>query len=438
MDILQIIAKKRDNYALTKEEIEFFIDAVTNSKIPDYQTSSFLMACYINGLSENETSYLTMAMANSGEVLDLSGVKGIKVDKHSTGGVADTTTLILAPLVASLGVPIIKMSGRGLGFTGGTLDKLESIPNFKIEVSDEDVIKFGNTSQIVVMSQSDNLTPADKKLYALRDVTATVGNISLIAASVMSKKIAAGADAIVLDVKCGSGAFMKDVSSAQELAEEMVAIGEKVNRQVVALISSMQQPLGNYIGNSLEVIEAIEVLKGNVTGDLVEVSLSLGSYMLLLAKRVETFDEGVLLLKEQINNGEGLKKFKEFIKQGGGDERVCEDYSLFKTCEKSHDVKASKDGYIYKINCEGIGLSSVALGAGRKKKDDVIDYGAGIIIKKRIGDKVKKGDVIATMFASDDEKFFEAENLFYNSYEINDVEPIKEPLIYKVVSGHFN
>ncbi len=434
MNILEIIAKKRDGEELTKNEIDFFIESVTKETIADYQISSMLMAIFINGLNKKETANLTMAMANSGEILDLSEVKGIKVDKHSTGSVADTTTLILTPLVASLGVPVVKMSGRGLGFTGGTIDKLESIPNFNVEVSKEDVIKYGNSSQIVVMSQSENLTPADKKLYALRDVTATVPSLALIASSVMSKKIAAGADAIVLDVKCGSGAFMKNIDDARKLAKEMVAIGNIVERKVVALVTSTAQPLGTHIGNSLEVIEAIEVLKGNVTGDLLEVSLSLGAYMLILANKVETFEEGVFLLKEQISNGEGLKKFRELIIQNGGNPEVIENYKLFKTSSKTHEIKAIKSGFISNVDCEGIGRCSVTLGAGRVTKADKIDLGAGIIIKKRIGEAVSKGDVIAVMYADDEEKFIEAESLFIKSYEISEVEPVREPLIFDVIN----
>ncbi len=434
MNILEIIAKKRDKHVLSKEEIDFFIESVTNSTIPDYQISSMLMAIFLNGLNSNETSNLTMAMANSGERLDLSEIKGIKVDKHSTGSVADTTTLILAPLVASVGVPVVKMSGRGLGFTGGTVDKFESIPGYNIEVTKEQCIKFGNTSQIVCMGQSENLTPADKKLYALRDVTSTVESLPLIASSIMSKKIAAGADAIVLDVKCGSGAFMKNLDDAKKLAKEMVEIGNRVDRKVVALLTSTAQPLGNYIGNSLEVIEAIEVLKGNVEGDLLEVSLSLGAYMLILAKRVETFDEGISLLKNQISNGEGLAKFKELIKQQGGDYMIVEDYSRLKTCELVHEIKAQKSGFLHSFNCEGVGLSSVALGAGRRTKADAIDYGAGIILKKRIGDTVSKGEVIAQMYASSEDKFLEAEKPFIDSYTISEVEPVREPLIFDILS----
>lgn len=318
MNIVDLIIKKRDGGRLTKEEIEFFVNGVVDSSIPDYQVSAMLMAIYFQNLDNEETSELTMAMANSGDTFDLSSVEGIKVDKHSTGGVADTTTLILAPLVASCGVPVVKMSGRGLGFSGGTLDKLESIPGFNIAVSETQALEFAKKSGIVLMSQTDTLTPADKKLYALRDVTGTVENIPLIAGSIMSKKIAAGADAIVLDVKCGSGAFMKDYDSAVALAETMAGIGRSVGREVTAVISGMDQPLGMNIGNSLEVIEAIEILKGNVAGDLLEVSLTLGSYMLMSAKKVSTFEEGKNMLLENISNGKGLEKFRELLIQQGG------------------------------------------------------------------------------------------------------------------------
>ena len=313
MNIVDLIIKKRDGGKLSKEEIEFFVNGTTDSSIPDYQISAMLMAIYFQNLDTEETSELTLAMANSGSTFDLSSIEGIKVDKHSTGGVADTTTLILAPLVASCGVPVVKMSGRGLGFSGGTLDKLESIPGFRIDVSEDEALKFAKTSGIVLMSQTDNLTPADKKLYALRDVTGTVENIPLISGSIMSKKIAAGADAIVLDVKCGSGAFMKDYSSAVSLAETMVDIGRSVGREVTAVISSMDQPLGMNIGNSLEVIEAIEILKGNAGGDLLEVALTLGAYMLISSKTVKTVDEGKAILLEKIKNGSGLEKFRELL-----------------------------------------------------------------------------------------------------------------------------
>lgn len=313
MDFQDIIIKKRDKQKLTKEEISFFIQGVTDGSLPDYQISALLMAILLNGMDAEETAQMTMEMAHSGALFNLSSLPGFKVDKHSTGGVGDTTTLILAPLVASLGVPVVKMSGRGLGFSGGTIDKLESIPGFQVGVTEEDALTYGKTSHLVLMSQTDNLTPADKKLYALRDVTGTVDSIPLIAASIMSKKIAAGANGIVLDVKCGSGAFMKTQKDAEALAHIMVEMGQHVGRKITAIISGMDQPLGMYIGNSLEVMEAMEVLKGNVKGDLLEVSLLLGAHMLLLAGRVQTEAEGKALLQQQIDNGAGIAKFRELL-----------------------------------------------------------------------------------------------------------------------------
>ena len=408
MNIVDLIIKKRDGGKLTKEEIEFFIKGVTDSSIPDYQVSAMLMAIYFQDLDNEETSELTMAMAHSGGTFDLSSVEGIKVDKHSTGGVADTTTLILAPLVASCGVPVIKMSGRGLGFSGGTLDKLESIPGFKIDVTEKQALAYAKTSGIVLMSQTDNLTPADKKLYALRDVTGTVDNLALISGSIMSKKIAAGADAIVLDVKCGSGAFMKDYPSAVKLAKTMAEIGKSVGRNVTAVISSMDQPLGMNIGNSLEVIEAIEVLKGNVKGDLLDVALTLGAYMLIGAKKVNSVEEGISMLTENINNGKGLAKFRELLIQQHGNPDIIEDYSLLPLSKAKLEVRADSDGYIYSMNTAEIGRSSLETGAGRASKTDSIDFGSGIIMKVRIGDTVSKGDVIAEIYSATEEKCISA------------------------------
>ncbi len=434
MNFVDLIIKKRDKKVLTNEEIEFFIKGVCDDSIPDYQISAMLMAIFCNGLNTEETSKLTLDMANNGYVLDLSEIDGVKVDKHSTGGVADTTTLILAPLVASCGVPCVKMSGRGLGFTGGTLDKLESIENFNIYVSDKDVIKFGKESNIVVMGQSDNLTPADKKLYGLRDVTGTVDNIPLIAGSIMSKKIAAGADAIVLDVKCGQGGFMKNLDDAKALANAMVSIGKAVGRQCMAVITNMNQPLGNNIGNSLEVIEAIEVLKGEIKdGDLLEVSLTLGANMLVLAGKTNDIESGKKLLLSKIENGEGLKKFQQLIAQQSGNTKVLEDYSLFKQCSDTKDLVATKDGYIGNINSEEIGKSCVLLGAGRKTKTDKLDLGAGIIMKKRLGDKVSKGDVICSFYADGMEKINQAIPLVESAITFTNEKPKKEPLILDIV-----
>lgn len=434
MNIVDLIIKKRDGGKLTKEEIEFFIKGVTDSSIPDYQVSAMLMAIFFQNLDNEETSELTMAMAHSGGTFDLSSVEGIKVDKHSTGGVADTTTLILAPLVASCGVPVIKMSGRGLGFSGGTLDKLESIPGFKIDVTEKQALEYAKTSGIVLMSQTDNLTPADKKLYALRDVTGTVDNLALISGSIMSKKIAAGADAIVLDVKCGSGAFMKDYPSAVKLAKTMAEIGKSVGRNVTAVISSMDQPLGMNIGNSLEVIEAIEVLKGNVKGDLLDVALTLGAYMLIGAKKVNSVDEGIAMLTENINNGKGLAKFRELLIQQHGNPDIIEDYSLLPLSKAKLEVRADSDGYIYSMNTAEIGRSSLETGAGRASKTDSIDFGSGIIMKVRIGDTVSKGDVIAEIYSATEEKCISAGRYLKDAIEIKAEKPEQPKLILDIIS----
>jgi len=434
MNIVDLIIKKRDGGKLTKDEIEFFIKGVTDSSIPDYQVSAMLMAIYFQNLDNEETSELTMAMAHSGGTFDLSSVEGIKVDKHSTGGVADTTTLILAPLVASCGVPVIKMSGRGLGFSGGTLDKLESIPGFKIDVTEEQALEYAKASGIVLMSQTDNLTPADKKLYALRDVTGTVDNLALISGSIMSKKIAAGADAIVLDVKCGSGAFMKDYPSAVKLAKTMAEIGKSVGRNVTAVISSMDQPLGMNIGNSLEVIEAIEVLKGNVKGDLLDVALTLGAYMLMGAKKVNSVDEGIAMLTENINNGKGLAKFRELLIQQHGNPDIIEDYSLLPLSKAKLEVRADSDGYIYSMNTAEIGRSSLETGAGRASKTDSIDFGSGIIMKVRIGDTVSKGDVIAEIYSATEEKCISAGKYLKDAIEIKAEKPEQPKLILDIIS----
>jgi len=434
MNIVDLIIKKRDGGKLNKDEIEFFINGVTDSSIPDYQVSAMLMAIYFQSLDSEETSELTLAMAHSGGTFDLSSIDGIKVDKHSTGGVADTTTLILAPLVASCGVPVIKMSGRGLGFSGGTLDKLESIPGFKIDVTEEQALNYASSSGIVLMSQTDNLTPADKKLYALRDVTGTVENIPLISGSIMSKKIAAGADAIVLDVKCGSGAFMKDFNSAVELATTMADIGKSVGREVTAVISSMDQPLGMNIGNSLEVIEAIEVLKGNVKGDLLDVALMLGGYMLLSAKKVTSIEDGKALLTGNINNGKGLAKFKELLLQQGGNTDIINDYSLLPLSSEKLIVKSNNSGYIYSMNTAEIGRASLETGAGRASKADKIDFGAGIIMKVRIGDYVNIGDEIAEIYSATSEKCSSAANYLLSAIEIKNEKPKEPKLILDIIT----
>lgn len=435
MDFQDIIIKKRDKQKLTKEEISFFIQGVTDGSLPDYQISALLMAILLNGMDAEETAQMTMEMAHSGALFDLSSLPGFKVDKHSTGGVGDTTTLILAPLVASLGVPVIKMSGRGLGFSGGTIDKLESIPGFQVGVTEEDALTYGKTSHLVLMSQTDNLTPADKKLYALRDVTGTVDSIPLIAASIMSKKIAAGADGIVLDVKCGSGAFMKTQKDAEALAHIMVEMGQHVGRKVTAIISGMDQPLGMYIGNSLEVMEAMEVLKGNVKGDLLEVSLLLGAHMLLLAGRVQTEAEGKALLQQQIDNGAGIAKFRELLIQQGGNPAIIEQPDLLPLSPCSLEVRAEKSGYLTHMDTAKIGRASQETGAGRAFKEQPLDFGAGIITKKRLGDYVEAGEVLAVIYSAKDEACASAAEIFQSALTISAEKAPLPPLVLNIISA---
>lgn len=435
MDFQDIIIKKRDKQKLTKEEISFFIQGVTDGSLPDYQISALLMAILLNGMDAEETAQMTMEMAHSGALFDLSSLPGFKVDKHSTGGVGDTTTLILAPLVASLGVPVVKMSGRGLGFSGGTIDKLESIPGFQVGVTEEDALTYGKTSHLVLMSQTDNLTPADKKLYALRDVTGTVDSIPLIAASIMSKKIAAGADGIVLDVKCGSGAFMKTQKDAEALAHIMVEMGQHVGRKVTAIISGMDQPLGMYIGNSLEVMEAMEVLKGNVKGDLLEVSLLLGAHMLLLAGHVQTEAEGKALLQQQIDNGAGIAKFRELLIQQGGNPAIIEQPDLLPLSSCSLEVKAEKSGYLTHMDTAKIGRASQETGAGRAFKEQPLDFGAGIITKKRLGDYVEAGEVLAVIYSAKDEACASAAEIFQSALTISAEKAPLPPLVLNIISA---
>lgn len=435
MDFQDIIIKKRDKQKLTKEEISFFIHGVTDGSLPDYQISALLMAILLNGMDAEETAQMTMEMAHSGALFDLSSLPGFKVDKHSTGGVGDTTTLILAPLVASLGVPVVKMSGRGLGFSGGTIDKLESIPGFQVGVTEEDALTYGKTSHLVLMSQTDNLTPADKKLYALRDVTGTVDSIPLIAASIMSKKIAAGADGIVLDVKCGSGAFMKTQKDAEALAHIMVEMGQHVGRKVTAIISGMDQPLGMYIGNSLEVLEAMEVLKGNVKGDLLEVSLLLGAHMLLLAGRVQTEAEGKALLQQQIDNGAGIAKFRELLIQQGGNPAIIEQPDLLPLPPCSLEVKAEKSGYLTHMDTAKIGRASQETGAGRAFKEQPLDFGAGIITKKRLGDYVEAGEVLAVIYSATDKACASAAEFFQSALTISAEKAPLPPLVLNIISA---
>ncbi|MCY7917285.1 pyrimidine-nucleoside phosphorylase [Bacillus vallismortis] len=400
MRMVDIIIKKQNGKELTTEEIQFFVNGYTDGSIPDYQASALAMAIFFQDMSDRERADLTMAMVNSGETIDLSAIEGIKVDKHSTGGVGDTTTLVLAPLVAALDVPVAKMSGRGLGHTGGTIDKLEAIDGFHVELSKDEFIKLVNRDKVAVIGQSGNLTPADKKLYALRDVTGTVNSIPLIASSIMSKKIAAGADAIVLDVKTGAGAFMKTEEDAAELAKAMVRIGNNVGRQTMAVISDMSQPLGFAIGNALEVKEAIDTLKGEGPEDLHELVLTLGSQMVVLAKKANTLDEARAKLEEVMKNGKALEKFKDFLKNQGGDSSIVDDPSKLPQAAYQIDVPAKEAGFVSEIVADEIGVAAMLLGAGRATKEDEIDLAVGIMLRKKVGDKVEKGEPLVTLYAN--------------------------------------
>lgn len=397
MRMIDIIEKKRDGKSLTREEIEFFVNGYTRGEVPDYQASSLAMAIFFQDMNDEERAALTMSMVNSGEIIDLSDINGIKVDKHSTGGVGDTTTLVLAPLVAAVGVPVAKMSGRGLGHTGGTIDKLESVKGFNVEISEKDFIKLVNDNQVAVIGQSGNLTPADKKLYALRDVTGTVNSIPLIASSIMSKKIAAGADAIVLDVKTGSGAFMKTLDDAEALAHAMVRIGNNVGRNTMAIISDMSQPLGNAVGNALELKEAIATLKGNGPKDLTELVLTLGSQMVVLAEQAESLDEARQMLVDAIKTGKALNKFKTFLSNQGGDDSIVHSPEKLPSAKYQVEFKAKKDGFITEIIANEIGVASMMLGGGRQTKEDDIDLGVGIVLNKKVGEHVEKGENILTI-----------------------------------------
>ncbi len=400
MRMVDLIAKKRDHIELTTEEIEWMIRNYTDKVIPDYQMSAFLMAVVFNGMTPAERLALTQAMVGSGEVVDLSAIEGIKVDKHSTGGVGDKTSLILGPLVASMGVPVAKMSGRGLGHTGGTLDKLESISGMTIELDMERFIEQVNEIKLAIIGQTGNLAPADKYLYALRDVTATVESIPLIASSIMSKKIAAGADAIVLDVKFGAGAFMKTLEDAQQLAQAMVEIGRDAHRQTVAFLTDMNQPLGLAIGNALEVKEAIETLKGHGPKDLEELVLQLASQMVVLAKKAPDVETAYEQLKEKLHRGEAFNKFKEFVQAQGGDVAQIENPDLLPKADSIIPVKASQSGYVHQIDALSIGLAAMKLGAGRATKDDMIDMAVGVVLDKKVGDSVGEGDVLAYIHAN--------------------------------------
>lgn len=400
MRMVDIIEKKRDGQELTTAEINFFIEGYTKGEIPDYQASALAMAIYFQDMNDRERADLTRAMVESGDTIDLSAIDGVKVDKHSTGGVGDTTTLVLAPLVASLGVPVAKMSGRGLGHTGGTIDKLESIAGFHVELTREQFIDLVNRDKVAVIGQSGNLTPADKKLYALRDVTGTVNSIPLIASSIMSKKIAAGADAIVLDVKTGDGAFMKTQEDAEKLAHAMVRIGNHVGRKTIAIISDMSQPLGFAIGNALEVKEAIETLQGKGPKDLTELVLTLGSQMVILAGKAKTGEEAKEMLLDAIHSGKALAKFKEFLANQGGDASIVDDLTKVPQAKYKIELPAKQSGYISRMVADEIGVASMILGAGRATKEDVIDLAVGLVLHKKVGDKVEEGESILTIYSN--------------------------------------
>ena len=434
MRMYDLIMKKRNGEELTKEEIEFMIEGYTKEEIPDYQMSAFLMAVYFKGMTEDETVELTMAMANSGDIMDLSEIEGLKADKHSTGGVGDKTSLVLGPMVAALGVPVAKMSGRGLGHTGGTIDKLESFPGFSTDLTKEQFIQNVNSIKMAIIGQTGDLAPADKKLYALRDVTATVDNLSLIASSIMSKKLAAGADVIVLDVKTGKGAFMKKEADALALAREMVKIGTNAGKETVAIISDMDQPLGFAVGNALELKEAIDTLNGNVAKYLLELVITLGAYMLVVTKRVENIEAAREKLLGTIEDKSALKKFQEFVEAQGGDARAIDNTELLPKASIVMEIKAEEDGFVEKIETEEIGMVCLLLGGGRETKESEIDLSVGLVLHKKIGDAVKKGEVLATMYGNDLKKMEIARERFLLTYSFSKTPVAKSAFIKWIIT----
>ncbi|NPV72364.1 MAG: pyrimidine-nucleoside phosphorylase [Pelotomaculum sp.] len=433
MRMYDIILKKRDGRELTDGEIKYFIEGYTSGDIPDYQAAALLMAVFFQGLNARETAGLTMAMSRSGDRADLSAIPGIKVDKHSTGGVGDKTTLVLVPLVAAAGVPVAKMSGRGLGHTGGTVDKLESIPGFRSMLELPELIDQVRRVGAAVVAQTGHLAPADKKLYALRDVTATVDSIPLIASSVMSKKIAAGADAIVLDVKAGKGAFMQRPEDAFGLARTMVEIGNQVGRRTVALVTGMDQPLGYAVGNAMEVKEAIAALKGKGPEDLLELCLSLGSVMLLLAGRAGNIEEGRKVLAGLLESGRALEKFEEFVAAQGGDRRVSEDEALLPAAGIVEGLPAPRSGYVRAVHAGKIGRAAMLLGAGREKKESQIDLSVGVVLNKKAGDRVQAGEPLAALHANDASRLEMAKETVLEAYTIGEQKPEPQPLVYGMV-----
>lgn len=434
MRMFDIISKKKYGEVLSKEEIDYVIKGYTEGTIPDYQMSALLMAIYFKGMTYEETSLMTLAMADSGDRLDLSGIDGINVDKHSTGGVGDKTTLILAPIVAACGGKVAKMSGRGLGNTGGTIDKLESIPGFRTALTEEEFIKNVNETGLALTGQTGNLAPADKKIYALRDVTASVDSIPLIASSIMSKKIASGADAIVLDVKVGNGAFMKNMQDAEKLAKQMVMIGTNSGRNTIAVISDMNEPLGYAVGNALEVKEAVDTLKGRGSEDVVELCLELGAQMLIASEITDDRQAAVDMLKKSIEDGSAYAKFAEFVKRQGGDVSVLDDCDSIINASYIVNVVSENSGYVSSIQSELIGETAMILGGGRQNKGDDIDHSVGVVLSKKVGDKVDKGDVIATIYANDKDKIEAANELIVKAFAIQKEIVDTYPLIKRIIS----
>lgn len=433
MRAVDIIQKKKEGRAHTKEEIDFLIKGLMDGTVEDYQMSSWLMAVYFQGLNEDETVYMTEAFINSGEILDFSDISNTVADKHSTGGVGDKVTIVLIPLLAALGIKCAKLSGRGLGYTGGTVDKLESIPNFKCQLKDEDFRSQIKTIGAAISAQTPNLTPADGKIYALRDVTATVDNKSLICASVVSKKIASGANIIVLDVKYGAGAFIKTKEEARSLADLMIKIGAKLNRKIEAVISSMEQPLGTHIGNSLEIIESIEFLKGNHNKDLYEIVLEIAGRTLILANIAKDFNEAKNLIDEALKSGTALQKLKEIIEAQGGNSDCTENYGLFNVGKNKVEIKAQSEGYVSKLDALNIAKACKLLGAGRDKKSDSIDFGAGCILNKKTGDKVQKDELLCTLYFNDVKKdrINEAVQYAQKAFEYSVSKPEIQSVLYK-------
>ncbi len=433
MRMYDLIMKKRNGGTLSRDEIFFMIEGYTKGNIPDYQMSAMMMAIYFNGMNEKETAALTMAMAESGDQLDLSGIQGIKVDKHSTGGVGDKTSLALTPMVSACGVKIAKMSGRGLGHTGGTIDKLESFQGFSTSLSEEAFIDQVNRIGISIIGQTKNLAPADKKLYALRDVTATVDNMSLIASSIMSKKLAAGADAIVLDVKTGSGAFMKEEADAMLLAGEMMTIGKNAGRKMMAVISDMDQPLGNAVGNALEVKEAIETLKGHGPADFTELCMTLGSCMLMVAEIAENEQQAREMLKEAADSGKALDKLAELVEAQGGDKRMVYENDLLPKASSITPLLSEKDGYVEKIQCDEVGICSLILGGGRETKESAIDLSVGIVLTKKVGSHVKAGEPLAYIHSNEEAKRLACEERLRKAFHIGDKVKKEGAIIHQIL-----